>query len=272
MVVAMAKIDEDDCPEGLPAWLATFGDLMSLLLTFFVLLLSFSSMEEVKFNHAMGSLQGSMGVFQSDPEMSQPIAITMPLVRGSMRQSNNIRKAAEVLEKSLSDEGLEGDIELEGTASGIVIRIQAPVVYDLGVAEFKPEIIPVLYQIGNLLAQLPNQVVVQGHTDDQPVRTLFPSNWELSLQRSINAVRFFIADCGVHPRRLAAEGFGEHRPLASNATEEGRLRNRRIEIHIIHRGDVDENLKEVQRVFQESGVKGTRDDGDPIVQPRRRRR
>ena len=265
-------INEDDCEPGLPAWMATFGDLMSLLLTFFVLLLSFSSSETVKFNHAMGSLRGSLGVFQSEPEMSQPISITMPLVRGSVRQSNNIRKAAGVLEKSLSDEGLEGDVLLEGTASGLVIRIQAPVVYDLGTAEFKPEIVPIMYLIGNLIAQLPNEVVVQGHTDDRPIRTAFPSNWELSLQRSINAVRFFIADCGVHPRRLGAEGFGEHRPIASNATEEGRRRNRRIEIHIIHRGVVDENLEEVADLFKKSGLDGQRDGGGEIVKPRRRRR
>ena len=80
-------IDEDECPKGLPGWLATFGDLMSLLLTFFVLLLSFASMEEIKFHHAMGSLRHSLGIFESEPEMSQPIRITMPPLCRSIRKS-----------------------------------------------------------------------------------------------------------------------------------------------------------------------------------------
>ncbi|MDA0745096.1 MAG: flagellar motor protein MotB [bacterium] len=267
----MAMINEDECPKGLPGWLATFGDLMSLLLTFFVLLLSFSSMEEVKFNHAMGSLRGSLGVFQSEPEMSQPIRVSMPLVRGSVRQSNNIRKAAEALEKSLSDEGLEGDVSLEGTASGLVIRIQAPVVYDSGSAALREEIQTIFYRIGDLLQQLPNEVVVQGHTDDTPISSAFPSNWELSFQRAVNAARFFITECGIHPRRIATEGFGEYRPLVPNTTEENRRKNRRIEIHILYAGETDGNLKIISDAFKNFGMEGQRDDGAPIYQPRRGR-
>ena len=268
----MAKmIKESDCPKGLPGWLATFGDLMSLLLTFFVLLLSFSSMEEVKFHHAMGSLQGSMGVFQSEPEMSQPIRISMPLVRGSVRQSNNIRKAAEALEKSLSDDGLEGDVSLEGTASGIVIRIQAPVIYQSGKADIQEDIQPSLYKIGELLQLLPNEVVVQGHTDNEPIKSTFPSNWELSFQRAVNTARFLITECKVQPRRLATEGYGEYRPLASNLTEADRRKNRRIEIHILYSGESDGNLQIISQAFDKSGVAGSREDGAPIIKKRRGR-
>ena len=95
---------EEDTGGGIPEWVVTFGDMMSLLLTFFVLLLSFSTMEEIRFNKAMASLKGTLGVFQTQPEMTQPIRVTMPLVRGSVRQSQNIRKAAENLEKTLSED------------------------------------------------------------------------------------------------------------------------------------------------------------------------
>jgi chemotaxis protein MotB len=265
-------IKESDCPKGLPGWLATFGDLMSLLLTFFVLMLSFSSMEEVKFHHAMGSLQGALGVFQSEPEMSQPIRISMPLVRGSLRQSNNIRKAAEALEKSLSDEGLEGDVTLEGTASGIVIRIQAPVIYQTGSAELQEDIQPALYKIGELLQLLPNEVVVQGHTDNVPISSAFPSNWELSFQRAVNTVRFLITECNVQPKRLATEGFGQYRPLYANDSEANQRKNRRIEIHILYAGKEDANLSVISEAFDLSGIEGKRDDGTPIVKKRRGRR
>lgn len=268
-------IREDDCPEGLPGWLATFGDLMSLLLTFFVLLLSFSTMEEIRFRYAMGSLRGALGVFDSKPEMSQPIRVTLPLVRGSIRQSQNIRKSAEDLEKTLSDEGLEGDVTLTGTSTGLVIRIQAPVIYDLGNAQLKPEIRGVLEQLGNLLRQLPNQIVVQGHTDNVPIaspRLGFASNWELSYQRAVNVVRFLITETLVMPTRFAAEGYGEYRPLAPNDTPEGRAKNRRVEIHIIYAGEEDGNLKAIVEAFTGTPFDATRKDGGPVERPRTRSR
>ena len=182
-------IKEDDCPEGLPGWLATFGDLMSLLLTFFVLLLSFSSMEVIKFQKAMGSLRGSLGVFDSKPELSQPIRVLMPMVRGSVPQSQNIRKSAEELEKTLSDEGFEGDITLEGT----------PVLYDVGLAVLKPTIQNTLDRIGAMLILLPNEIVAQGHTDSKPIiKGSYPSNWELSYQRAVNVVRYLITETNIH--------------------------------------------------------------------------
>ena len=272
----MAKmIDEDDCPEGLPGWLATFGDLMSLLLTFFVLLLSFSSTEEIKFKNAMGSLKASLGVFESDPEMSQPIRVTLPMVRGSIRQSQNIRKSAENLEKTLSEEGLEGDVSLLGTSSGLVIRIQAPVLYDVGGAELKPEISKVLMDLGNLLRELPNQVVVQGHTDNVPIanpNAEYPTNWELSYQRAVNVVRFLITETLVMPTRLAAEGYGEYRPIATNATPEGRRKNRRVEILILYAGEEDGNLEILTEAFKGVNMDATRDDGSPIIKQNTRRR
>ena len=266
----MAKlINEDECPPGLPAWLATFGDLMSLLLTFFVLLLSFSSMEVIKFQKAMGSLRGSLGVFDSEPELSQPIRVLMPMVRGSVAQSQNIRKNAAELEKTLSDEGFEGDITLEGTASGLVIRIQAPVLYDVGRAVLKESIQNALNKIGNMLILLPNEIVVQGHTDSKPiVRGAYPSNWELSFQRAVNVVRYLITETNIHGRRFSAEGYGEFHPLVPNTTEENRARNRRVEIHILYAGGVDVNLEIIAETFEKAKIEGQRDGGKPILKRR----
>jgi len=262
-------IKDDECPEGLPGWLATFGDLMSLLLTFFVLLLSFSSMEEVKFQKAMGSLRGSLGVFDSKPELSQPIRVMMPMVRGSVAQSQNIRKSAEELEETLSGEGFEGDITLEGTASGLVIRIQAPVLYDVGRAVLKPTIQNALNKIGAMLILLPNEIVVQGHTDSKPIiRGTYPSNWELSFQRAVNVVRYLITETNLHGRRLSAEGYGEFRPFVPNTTDANRARNRRVEIHILYAGEVDGNLEIIAKAFEQAGVSGQRDAGGTILKKR----
>ena len=287
----MAKmIKDDECPEGLPAWLATFGDLMSLLLTFFVLLLSFSSMEVIKFNKAMGSLRASLGVFDSKPELSQPIRTTMPMVRGSVAQSQNIRKSAEELEKSLTDEGFDGDISLEGTASGLVIRIQTPVLYNVGGAILSKDIKPVLDKVVMLLKLLPNEIVVQGHTDNQPIGrgSRYPSNWELSYQRAVSVVRYLIApddnsrlaleevqsipgrveNIGVYPNRVSAEGYGEYRPLVANTTDANQRRNRRVEIHIVYAGESDGNLEIIADAFKKNEVEGERESGTPILRKR----
>ena len=222
----------------------------------------------------MGSVKGALGVFQSAPEMTQPIRVTLPLVRGSMRQSQNIRKAAENLEKTLSEEGLEGDIDLTGTASGLVIRIQAPVLYDLGLAELRPEIQNVLMRMGEMLRLLPNEIVVQGHTDNRPLtgQGRYPSNWELSYQRAVNVVRFLITETRTNPTRLAAEGYGEYRPLAPNTSEEGRNKNRRVELHILYTGEKDGGLGDIADVFKQYGVRGAREGGEPIIKSTRSRR
>jgi len=246
---------------------------MSLLLTFFVLLLSFSSMEEVRFNHAMGSLHGALGVFESEPEMSQPIRVTMPLVRGSIRQSQNIRKAAEGLEKTLSEEGMEGDVTLEGSSAGLVIRMKAPVLYGLGDAEIVEGIHPVLGKIADILRLLPNEIVVQGHTDNTPISSdEYPSNWELSYQRAVNVLRYFILECDIYPRRMSAEGYGQYRPLDTNATEEGRSKNRRVEVHLLYAGENDGNLEVITDAFRDAGMEGSRQDGSPIEKRGRGRR
>lgn len=261
----MAQIKEDECPKGLPGWLATFGDLMSLLLTFFVLMLSFSTMEVIKFNHAMGSLRGSLGVFTTDPEMSQPIRITMPLARGKVRQSENIRKASEALQKTLSDEGMEGDVTLTANSSGLVIRIQTPILYELNSADIKGEVKDILLRIGEILKLLPNETLVQGHTDNLPInRGPYPSNWELSYQRAVNVVRYLITEGRLVPTRIAAEGYGKFRPILPNTTAKGRAQNRRIEIHIIYAGEVDGNLEIIADTFRNYGISGTQKDGERI--------
>ena len=92
------QIKEDDCPKGLPGWLATFGDLMSLLLTFFVLLISFSTVNVQQFNHAMGALSGSLGVLSGEPQLSLPIRQSLPKTEGNLSQAESMMKASQELE------------------------------------------------------------------------------------------------------------------------------------------------------------------------------
>jgi len=149
------------------------------------------------------------------------------------------------------------------------------VIYDVGRAELKPEIQNMLMELGGLLRILPNQVVVQGHTDNFPIPPGtgdYPSNWELSYQRAVNVVRFLITETLVMPTRMAVEGYGEYRPIAENDTEEGRAKNRRVEIHILYAGEEDGSLEILNEAFKNAGLDAKREDGEPIIQERRNRR
>ena len=233
----MAKfINEDDCPKGLPGWLATFGDLMSLLLTFFVLLLSFSTINVVKFNSAMGALQGALGMLMGEPQLSLPIRQSLPRTEGNLQQAEVIAKAAAEIESAVEEAGLQGDVMIDESSTDIVIRISDKLFFDLGKADLKPEAVPVLTKLGEILKPLGTMINVQGHTDNLTINTEdFASNWELSGMRALQVGRFFIQKSGISPDRIWITGYSEYRPLVPNTSEANRRKNRRVEIHVSYK-------------------------------------
>jgi chemotaxis protein MotB len=152
------------------------------------------------------------------------------------------KDAAVQTHQSLEDEmraALESkDVTISQLQGKLTVNILDRVMFDSGEAELKPAGAAVLRKVADVLAQHPNlKVHVIGHTDNVPIRAAarhrFPSNWELSTARATAAVRFLTEIAGVDPRRLGAVGYGEFRPVADNATSEGRARNRRIAITIL---------------------------------------
>lgn len=249
-------IPEDDCPKGLPGWLATFGDLMSLLLTFFVLLLSFSSMNVKDFQHAMGALQGALGVLTGEAQLSLPIREELPRSEGNLQQAEVMAKAAQELESAIEEAGLQGDVKLEESIAGIIIRISDKLFFDSGDALLKPGAGVILSKLGAVLKTLPNHVNIQGHTDNRMINTeAFPSNWELSGMRALYVARYFIQKADISPSRISITGFSEFRPLAPNDTEGNMARNRRVEIHILYQNERGVTPKGIYRAVEEKGVR-----------------
>jgi len=249
-------IDEDDCPRGLPGWLATFGDLMSLLLTFFVLLLSFSSVNVKEFQHAMGALQGALGVLSGQPQMSLPIRQSLPKSEGNLSQAQVIAKASKELEKAVEEAGLQGNVNLEDSSSGIIIRIADKLFFDVGLADLKLESIPVLKKLGYILKELPNQINVQGHTDNRTINTRkFASNWELSGMRALEVARYLIKNIGISPDQISITGFSEYRPLVPNSSEINMSKNRRVELHILYQNQKDTTPNRIYQKTEDKGLK-----------------
>jgi chemotaxis protein MotB len=234
----MAKKCKCPPPErGVPGWVVTYGDMMSLLLTFFILLVSFSSIQESKFKEAMESLQGALGVLA---KYNTTIDLETILVHEPRQTDNSeIYYQIKKLEQFLLDEGLDQAVEIELMADGIRMRVVDSFLFPSARADLQPRALKLLDSIAGMLDGMGQDITVSGHTDSVPINTpRFPSNWELSAARAIAVARRF-QELGVDPTRMSAVGFGEFRPLDSNRTAEGRAVNRRVEIFLKTDGESD---------------------------------
>lgn len=226
----MARKQNIIVKKGLDEWVMTYGDMMSLLLTFFVLIVSFSSMQQVKFQQAAASLKVAFNVLDSPESV---IELNQPIVPPEERPTTDLEFLYEVrsIEKEVLDEGRQDDVQVEITDEGVLFRMTAPFLFASGRAELLPEAAPLLDRLGRMFRKFPASVRIEGHTDNVPIKSAqFPSNWELSAARAVAVARYF-QGTGVPPERLSATGFGEFQPVADNATPEGRAANRRVELY-----------------------------------------
>jgi len=217
---------------GAPAWMATFADMMSLLLTFFVLLLSFATMDIVKFKDAMGSIQQALGFLPTGTGMFQHTSVPTPFsppMATSVGQSTNDQIYQE-LQGLIQEKGLEKDVSVENTKRGVILRVRGRMFFSQGTAELKPESYPVLEKIAELMKKFSSNVSIEGHTDNIPISGgRYASNWELSTERAISALRFLKEHGDIDVTKIRVAGFADTHPIASNDTEEGRAKNRRVE-------------------------------------------
>jgi chemotaxis protein MotB len=214
-----------------PGWLMTYGDMMTLLLTFFVLLISFSSIQQSKFEMAIGSLKEALGVLTGG--RSTFVDSRLPLLEISNPPSMNFMASFQKLMEFIDrEEYRKGMVEVEVSDQGLLFRISNKLLFEIGKADLILSTKEFLLQLSNVLQKIEGNIRVEGHTCDLPIHTPeFPSNWELSAKRAINVIKFFSRQ-GVSPDRLSAIGYGEYRPLAENDSEENRKKNRRVEIFI----------------------------------------
>jgi len=223
---------------GPPAsWITTYGDMMSLLLCFFVLLFALSTIDARKFEKAILSLQGALGLLPAggglvgEPTPVDLRTILQELEREDFKQLEEVEKT---LAQAIGSEGLEGQIEMSRDSRGLVVRFCDSVLFDLGKADLRPEARVILDKVAQVIKGIPNHVRVEGHTDDLPIGTeRFPSNWELSTGRSSAVIRYLIERHVVPATRLSAAGYGEYRPIVPNDSEDNRRKNRRVDIVIL---------------------------------------
>jgi chemotaxis protein MotB len=242
-----ATVDDIAEEEGAPAWMVTFADLVTLLLVFFVLLFSISSIEKERFKSVLSSIQIALN--QNSPAVQQIVIQQSPAVNNiqpettaqaiipeeptqdSKKENESDRKnLIQDLEQMILQQRLGNHVYVYTEGDRIIIRIKGTILFPSGDVELFAEAEPIFEDIRSLFEKYSDyQIAIKGHTDDQPITTArFPSNWELSAVRATTVLRYFI-DEGIDAGRMSATGYSSLFPIASNATEEGRAQNRRVE-------------------------------------------
>jgi len=225
--------EEDDAPSS-PAWMATFADMMTLLMCFFILILSFSSMELDKFKMAMGSLQGALGTLGVQKKLLPDQSWFSPNTQNTDQiKENSILDHIEKMREQIKKEGLEDKISIEEEGGEVYIQMKDDMMFHSGKAELKPTYFNLLSLIAKTFLADAKQIRVEGHTDNIPIQTKeYQSNWELSIQRALNVVRHFVNHENIHPAKLIIAGYGEHKPIAANDSPSNRAKNRRVLLNV----------------------------------------
>ncbi len=261
----MARQKKEDPPKGLAPWMATFSDLMNLLLCFFVLLFSMSKIDVEKFEQIAAALsqsfnanimpagsdfigEGTMissGVSQLDflaeyinettyEEPSEEIDPEDAKKKVEREKQELSEQMMNEIESELDMQGIGGQVDVSFTSEYVLITLNGALLFDSGRAEIKEDSIPLVDKVGTILTKYNSNIIeVEGHTDSVPISGgLFKSNKELSTFRALAVADYLIDVKGIDPAKMKYSGRGEYVPIADNATEEGRALNRRVEVRI----------------------------------------
>lgn len=250
--------------DGGPGWILTYGDMVTLLLAFFVMLFAVSSVEQEKFDAFVSGL-GDFGnpaansvaapstgnLVQSNPPVS-------PLVPGPTGEGgkgeddtksideNSFENLKERVEDAVAEANLEDLISVRGDPRGVAIVISTDdVLFARGSAVVTQDGEDIIAILAPILRAFPNQIQVEGHADNIPLDRGGYTNWNLSTDRAVAVVQELSDDFDIAPERLTASGFGEYRPLDPRDTEEARAKNRRVEIVVVR--NFDDLAEEAER-------------------------
>lgn len=224
-----------------PDWLGTYADTVTLLLTFFVLLYSLSSVDAEKLKSVSQALNTVMTGKAADSILEyDAYEGSVPLVGGESdeeavvdSEGKNTEKDYDKLQKYIDTNDLGDEMSITKNDRGILIQLKDSILFEKGSADIKVDAQKVLDSINNIISTMPNQVIVEGHTDNDPISTFeYQSNWELSSVRASRVVRYFVEVKGQSPSRFSSTGYGDTRPIYPNVTEENKTKNRRVNILI----------------------------------------
>lgn len=210
-------------------WMATYGDMVTLLMTFFILIVSFSTTELIKFRKAMGSLRGSMGVLL-EQDGSSIIAKQNESSMPKM-QSQVMSQSLEDMERYVFEQQIENGVGIEMRQGGMTLRLNSALLFASGGAELKPIVFPILENMSIMIQMMRCKARVEGHTDDLPIHSgRYRSNWALGFERAMSVVEYLVEETHINPTIITAQSMAHYQPLLPNTNAENRAKNRRVEI------------------------------------------
>lgn len=226
------------------SWLLPYADLLTLLLALFIVLFASSSIDEAKFSQ-MSSVfnqifDGGTGVMDS----SSPTEAIVPQDSNAtgefdentsyLEDQQSLSAIQDRLDEYIAVHELENQFQTKLTDEGLLISIRDNILFETGKASIKTQYLNLATDVSQLLVfEKPRQIVITGHTDNVPINSReFADNWELSMMRAINFLKIIVANNELNPQLFSVKGYGEHHPVASNDTAEGRSKNRRVEVLI----------------------------------------
>ncbi len=224
-------------------WLVSYADFITLLFAFFVVMYSVSSVNEGKYRILSESLSGSFSKTKPDSDLSiidLPVTKSKPSVvqdpASAKKNAQSFLQAANAIAAAKVPEG----VKVNTTERGLSIQIADDTLFGSGTSSINPDMQEYLDLITGLVRNLPNLITVEGHTDNQPIRTAqYPSNWDLSTARANALIRYFTEQHNLRSDRFSSTGFAGTRPLQSNSTSEGQAANRRVELIVLRGTDAE---------------------------------
>ena len=243
--------------EASEAWLLPYSDLLTLLLALFIVLFGMSQTDQEKVEQmgrafsAAFNMGGPSFFSGGGPNVGRYADLPTTEDKGNgayIQENQKLEDMQKALQEYIEQNHLNNELNTNMTEGGLLIRIKEQALFPSGSAELVPESQKIGPVVAGLLAAIPEQIIISGHTDDVPIATAqYPSNWELSTQRALNFMKFLLTqNPQLDPARFSAIGYGEYRPTASNATEEGRAKNRRVEILVSRMYRMAQDTQKIQ--------------------------
>ncbi|WP_346913553.1 OmpA family protein [Clostridium sp.] len=230
-------------------WLATYADTVTLLLTFFVLLYSLSTVDSQKLQQIAAAMQSAFSgkadksILEFNSSSGDVPIVGKPQITVENAQENENLEILEDVLTYVKENDLENDVQIYEDEKGLNIQMKDSVLFDTGKAELRPDSKNVLDKVSDLIGKVDNKIIIEGHTDNLPINTpAMPNNWHLSSERALSVLDYFLDNNkGLNPKRFSAQGCGEYKPIAPNDTNEGRAKNRRVNIIVVTNVKEQEN-------------------------------
>ena len=237
----MSRRKKKEIEDETSSWLDTYADTVTLLMTFFVLLYSMATVDDGKLKQISNAFNEIMNGKKGDSILKYDLYNgRVPLIGGESSYEDIVdeliygSETYEEVKEFVDNNNLSSTVAITEDERGIVLQLNDSILFETGRADLKPESVEILDKINILISTLPNYIIIEGHTDNVPIKTNhFESNWELSAIRATKVLRYFTENKEQNPKRFSAIGYGETNPLVPNTSDENKAQNRRVNILIV---------------------------------------